>query len=262
VRILDAGCGDARFLGFLAETLPKLSPAYSYEFYGFDIAEYWPLGKFDQVKAEMEHSHPDELWSERLSLVGLEAKWPFPDEFFDVIVSNQVGEHVQDHAHFFGEVSRCLNKSGFSAHLFPLKHVLMEWHVLVPLAHRIGNYDLLTRTLTIYSQLGNRIFRRPKVKDIENASALSAEYVIRFTSYISYGDLMRISKSKGLLLSTRYTKEFYKQKLRRLFKQPDARKYKRANDGFKGWLEFMILRYVQGVTIFLEKGGRAELHTS
>lgn len=262
VRILDAGCGDARLIAFLADTLPLLSPGYTYEFYGFEIDDYWPDGKFGQVIADMERTHPEGQWAERLCLVGLEADWPYPDAFFDVIVSNQVGEHVQDHARFFGEVARCLDAGGFSAHLFPLRHVLMEWHVLMPLAHRIGNHDLLTSVMSLYGRLASRVFRRWRGLDAGAVSAGQAEYVIRFTSYISYSDLMKITKRNGLLLSTRYTKEFYIQKLRRVLGRPDARKYRRGHAGIRGWLEFMVLRYVEGVTIVLEKGGRAALNAS
>lgn len=43
----------------------------------------------------------------------LEKKWPFPDESFDVIISNQVIEHMVSIDNFIGEVYRLLRPGGY-----------------------------------------------------------------------------------------------------------------------------------------------------
>lgn len=259
VRILDAGCGDCRLIAYLNETLPLVTPGRDYEFYGFDLQDFWPIENFGHAMSRLELSHPETPWDSRISRIGAESPWPYSDGSFDIIISNQVGEHVQDHDRFFCEVSRCLHPTGFSVHLFPLKHVLMEWHVLMPLAHRIGNFDLLRSMMTLYGRLGGGVFRDHRNRaELDKLTAGHAEYVIRFTNYITYGDLMKITKKCGLLVSTRYTKDFYAQKLRRVLGRPEAHRYRRDRYPLQEWLSFMALRYVQGVTIFLEKGGHFE----
>src|SRR5215216_4621700 len=165
------------------------------------------------------HAAPAAPWVEQLTRIPAETPWPYPDDFFDIVISNQVGEHLRDHAHFFGEIARCLSPRGFSANLFPLEHVVLEWHVLVPFAHRIKNYDLLRKFLEIAYRIRSRFFGAANVENRAQHASHQAAYVIKYTGYISYGTLLSITKRHGLLMSTRYTKEFYEQKLRQLLRR-------------------------------------------
>jgi ubiquinone/menaquinone biosynthesis C-methylase UbiE len=60
---------------------------------------------------------------------------PFPDNYFDLVVSNQVFEHVQDLDHVLKEISRVLTSHGRLLCLFPSKGVIREGHCGVPCAH-------------------------------------------------------------------------------------------------------------------------------
>jgi SAM-dependent methyltransferase len=256
VRILDAGCGGGRLIARLAEALPGLRPGLSFEFYGFDVFDR-PSDSFGDAVQELAARVPDAPWATRIVRIPADAAWPYPDGFFDVILSNQVGEHLRDHGQFFGEVARCLSPRGFSVHLFPLKHVVLEWHIHIPYAHRIMNADLLRSFIVLCTMLGLAASRR-------RASRLSraefarhqAEYVVKYTSYIGYRDLLTIAKRHGLLASLRYTKEFYLQKLRQLTSRPTVSQYSRARSILGDWLLVWLLRYVSGVTVLLEKGER------
>lgn len=59
---------------------------------------------------------------------------PFDDNKFDVLISNEVFEHVQDYDSAIREVHRLLKPGGISLHLFPARWMPVEPHVKVPLA--------------------------------------------------------------------------------------------------------------------------------
>ena len=61
---------------------------------------------------------------------------PFPDGTFDLIVSNQVFEHVADLEPTVAELDRLLAADGLMYHHFPSREVLREGHIGIPLAHR------------------------------------------------------------------------------------------------------------------------------
>ena len=60
---------------------------------------------------------------------------PFPDNYFDLVVSNQVLEHVPDLDHVLKEISRVLHSNGTFLCIFPSKDVIREGHCGVPFAH-------------------------------------------------------------------------------------------------------------------------------
>jgi len=54
------------------------------------------------------------------------------DGSFDVVISNQVLEHVMDLPQIFQEIRRILRPGGVSLHVFPSRWSLLEQHVNVP----------------------------------------------------------------------------------------------------------------------------------
>src|SRR5438552_15740435 len=72
-----------------------------------------------------------------------DGKIPFPDQYFDCVVNNQVFEHVQDIDLALSEIYRVLKPGGHMLSLFPSLEVLREGHCGVPLAHRLTKYRRL-----------------------------------------------------------------------------------------------------------------------
>jgi SAM-dependent methyltransferase len=60
---------------------------------------------------------------------------PFPDQQFDLVVSNQVFEHVSDLNGAVAEIHRVLKSEGHMLALFPHAGVLWEAHMSLPLTH-------------------------------------------------------------------------------------------------------------------------------
>lgn len=65
---------------------------------------------------------------------------PFDDGTVDVVVSDQVFEHVQDYSTTLAEIKRILKPDGVSLHIFPSRYTPIEPHVFVPFATIFQNY--------------------------------------------------------------------------------------------------------------------------
>jgi SAM-dependent methyltransferase len=61
---------------------------------------------------------------------------PFGDATFDLVLSNQVLEHVPDLDVVLGEIARILKPGGICLSLFPHRGVWREGHCNIPLLHR------------------------------------------------------------------------------------------------------------------------------
>jgi len=61
---------------------------------------------------------------------------PFPDASFDLIVNNQVFEHVENLDGALAEIHRVLRPGGEMLSIFPARDVWREGHIGIPFAHR------------------------------------------------------------------------------------------------------------------------------
>jgi SAM-dependent methyltransferase len=79
--------------------------------------------------------------AERLGLVGdairemREGRLDFTDSSFDLVVNNQVLEHVADLDAALGEIHRVLKPGGLVLSLFPSRDVIREGHIGIPFSH-------------------------------------------------------------------------------------------------------------------------------
>lgn len=107
-RVLDLGCGD----GGLVRALR----AAGFDAWGCDVV----LGGSSDP-----HLAPIEVEPYRL---------PFADDSFDLVLSEQVFEHVMNPEEVIEEVARVTAPGGRGLHVFPARWRPVEGHVLVPLA--------------------------------------------------------------------------------------------------------------------------------
>lgn len=119
--VLDFGCG----IGNVVTCLNKRGM----NAYGIDILEYW--GE-DAVMCGRKQAPPPLKIVSRLNTYTPENKIPFADGTFDVIISDQVIEHVFDLRNAFSEQMRVLKNKGIAIHRFPQSHALIEPHTKLP----------------------------------------------------------------------------------------------------------------------------------
>lgn len=119
-RILDFGCGAGR-------TVYSLLDADYANAIGYDIRDYLDL-RCPADRARFFIAEP-----------GVN-KLPFEDNSLDLIISEQVLEHIQDQALLLREMHRVLRPGGIALHEFPARYRLIEPHIYVPFggvcAHR------------------------------------------------------------------------------------------------------------------------------
>lgn len=258
VRILDLGCGEGRLLAYLERNLPRLRPDVRFVLYGLDVSDHGVQRAdfLENAAALLSAAAPDTAWRERLFCIGSDQPWPLPDAHLDFIVSNQVLEHVRDHGFAFREMSRTLADDGRAAHLFPLRHCVREEHLSLPWAHRIGNADLRAAYIRALSRMGWGKYRghhRVFGLSLDEFSVMHADYLQFMTNYLSEGEALDHAKRAGLRASFRYTQELYFRKLRGLLQLPVTFAYSPRRNALADWLWIKLLRYVSGVTLFLEK---------
>ena len=118
-RVLDFGCGSGKVVA-------KLRAA-GVEARGCDL---YPVDRSRSVLAT-------ELGIAAISPM-VEGKIPFPDNYFECVVSNMVFEHVVDIDLALDEIARVLRPGGVFLCLFPDLGVFREDHTCIPLLHWFG----------------------------------------------------------------------------------------------------------------------------
>jgi SAM-dependent methyltransferase len=135
-RVLDFGCGSG--------TVVRMLRREGYDAYGVDID--WPGADYGELEGK-------ELPPGILRYYQEGARLPFEDNAFEVIVSDQVFEHVVPIEQTVHELKRVLAPGGVMYHHFPSRDVLREGHIGIPLAHRLPR----GRTREIYTATLRRL---------------------------------------------------------------------------------------------------------
>ncbi len=121
--ILDFGCGSGEYVKELRE--------HGYEAFGCDISfkKKDNIDTFSMIKNDI-------IKSINLKNYIL----PFKDNTFDLIISEQVFEHIRNYTVTISEISRLLKPNGVCLHIFPSIYKPIESHVLIPFSSVIKSY--------------------------------------------------------------------------------------------------------------------------
>lgn len=115
-RVLDYGCGAGQIVKHLR--------ACGADAWGCDV--FYEGGSYADVILPDARPFISHMGSDSI---------PFPDGHFDIIVSNQVLEHVPDMDAVLREISRVLKPGGISLNLFPDRGVFREGHCGIAFLH-------------------------------------------------------------------------------------------------------------------------------
>lgn len=246
MRILDAGCGKGAFLHLAQEKYSGSETAP--ELYGFDLADHGVQGEgfIKEAISYLGGDFCDIDWANRLQQVNTGDAWPYPDGYFDMVVTNQVLEHVKDISQFLSQLRRVLRPNGTSVHIFPLRHVLYEWHLRLPFAHKFRSHALRRSYIRGLSGAGIGIYdRRAPIEEFSNAHS---DYISAWTGYSSWREFADACSALGLRVDYGTTYEFYARRLRRAGLRlpslggPTKHAFSRA-------AFFHVAKYVSGVCI-------------
>ena len=132
--ILDFGCGEGATVAELADA--------NYNAFGFDIvprltgkAQAYPERFFFNETGVKKTGTSPNIVDYRLEKPDISI--PFSDNFFGLILSFQVMEHVFNMEQTLREISRVLRRGAYAFHIFPLKSCFLERHSNIPLGHRL-----------------------------------------------------------------------------------------------------------------------------
>jgi ubiquinone/menaquinone biosynthesis C-methylase UbiE len=256
IRVLDAGFGNGHLDTFLHVNLADIFPELRFEIYGYDVGDYsfQAADVFLDMLVWCRDHCPEVPWHDRMKLIRPDQPWPFQNDFFDFVISNQVLEHVNDHSYFFHEHYRVLKSKGAGVHLFPLKHYVYEGHLLLPFVHRISDWNFLKFYIKLLSKVGLGKYSKEGPWSIEEFSEMHADFMTFYVNYISKGELFKIVKNAQMRPSLQYTRDFYLHKIRNLFVDSQVIELRWGQtSGFSYWLLNNILKYISSITLFVEK---------
>ena len=184
IKVLDYGCGK----GKLVAALRKLG----YETYGVEID---PLPYHNGLGYFQERNQDP---SSFLFLIGSDCKTVFTNDFFDIVISEQVLEHVKDIDLVSTEIARLTQPQGRHRHTFPSKFHFKEQHLYMPLIHWLPKNGLRRSLIQWYVKRGiEPKWPMLQEKSVTEKAAMYYEYSITKTYYRRLPKLVRMFNQLG-----------------------------------------------------------------
>lgn len=187
LKVLDLGCGRGEFVGALRE---RGARAFGVEIDRRFLASGRLLGEL----------YCDEF--PILSPVDKSGLTVFPDGYFDLVVSDQVLEHVRDLESLAAEVGRLLRPGGLTANLFPARFRVWEPHYELPFTHWLPKGAARrTAVATLLSiGMGSKFFPNHSLSE---RVEIIYKYSVEETFYRSCQDIAAAFESRGISVSLR-----------------------------------------------------------
>jgi len=139
VRILDVGCGRGDTVAWLLSE--------GWDAWGVDVAaDYLARGRPHLMRAG--------YTGDRLRLIPDDGNLPFEPGSFDVILSNQVVEHVRDLEPFVDGIRGVTRPGAVGLHVFPARWRLVEPHMRMPFVHWVPKGPVREQAIKMMLRIG------------------------------------------------------------------------------------------------------------
>jgi ubiquinone/menaquinone biosynthesis C-methylase UbiE len=113
MKVLDIGCGTGEIISY----------------FNRNNNEVFAVDTLNQLKKNVKIKN--------LIIVNT-ANLPFENEYFDIILSNHVVEHIPEQNVHMSEINRCLKPNGICYYATPNKNYFQEPHHKIPVIHYFG----------------------------------------------------------------------------------------------------------------------------
>lgn len=133
---------------------------------------------------------------------------PFDDESFDLVVSDQVFEHVRDYEVALAEISRVTRNGGVSLHTFPSRYRMLEPHVFVPLGTMIRSHWWLS----LWAGAGIRNDFQKGMSAGDTAKA-NRDWLVSSTNYLSKREIH--DRFAGMFREMRFSEDLFLKQSKR-----------------------------------------------
>lgn len=172
ITVLDYGCGAGEIVNLLR--------MHHVEAFGCDV--FYEGGDYSKTIS-------DTMLGTVIKRIE-DGRIPFPDESFDLVINNQVMEHVIDLDLVLSEIKRVLKSDGKILNLFPDKSVWREGHCGIPFLHWFPKVS----SLRIYYAMLFRIFGfgyHKNDKGFYHWSKDFCEWLDKWTWYRCYSEIAK-----------------------------------------------------------------------
>jgi SAM-dependent methyltransferase len=184
IAVLDFGCGRGQLVGQLR--------AQGWRAFGVEVGE-----RFVAAGAILSEIFSDEY--PIISLVGADGAAPFPAGYFDLVVADQVFEHVGDLDKVAADIARLLKPGGILIGIYPAPLRPIEPHYRLPLVHWLPKGKLQTALIAAMVRAGLGV-KPPAGTSRRAMAAIVAEYAAMETFYRSPREVRSIFARHGIAL--------------------------------------------------------------
>ena len=258
IKLVDVGCGSGELLKMIAQNINRDLPRLNIELYGFDISDSKVQGAnfFTNCIQKLKSVDPSTPWENRLKQIASADSWPYEEKSVDILISNQVLEHVNNLPKFFTESARILNDKGLSINLFPLRSCWMEYHLKVPFVHWLAPHAHMVGYIKIMSILGlgtwGRFKKTNQTISLNEFSKMNRDFIAFDTNYVDEFGIEALCKLTRMRPSYSLTGNMYLNKIRALAGRPLRPPSAESNSIVSAFF-FKILKRIHIVTLVLTK---------
>lgn len=173
-KILDYGCGSGNVVVAGREK--------GLDIYGADVFYDGANSRADVEKTNLLGKVIREIKQGRID---------FTDNTFDLVLSNQVFEHVEDLENVLMEIHRVMRRNAVLLCLFPSKDVIREGHIGIPFVHWLPKDSNLRYYYALYlRRIGLGYFKGNKSKTQWTEDALN--WIDNYTIYRKKSEIFQI----------------------------------------------------------------------